>query len=118
MSRHRPTSLLVPTLAALLLASACSAKRDSRLEQLSAGISKDSVLAIMGGDKPQRVDPFLVGGHYIEAMYFAVPGASDSADFADRNMTPVIVSDGKLAAWGWKQWDSVAAEYKIPVVKE
>ena len=117
MSRHTPSTLLVAPLAALLLVSACS-KKDARLEQLSAGISKDSVLAIMGGDKPQRVDPYLIGGHYIEAMYFAFPGASDSADFADRNMTPVIVSDGKLAAWGWKQWDSVAAEYKIPVVKE
>jgi hypothetical protein len=116
VSRHHSNRLLVPALAALLLVSACS-KKDARLEQLSTGISKDSVLAIMGGDKPQRVDPFLVGGHYLEAMYFAFPGASDSADFADRNMSPVIVSDGKLAAWGWKQWDSVAAEYKIPVVK-
>ena len=105
MSRPSPSTLLVPPLAALLLVSACSAKKDARLEQLSAGISKDSVLAVMGVDKPQRVDPFLVGGHYIEAMYFAFPGATDSANLADRNMSPVIVQDGKLAAWGWKQWD-------------
>lgn len=102
----------------LLFLSACGDKADDRLEKLSAGISKDSVLVIMEVDKPQRVDPFLVNGQYIEAMYFPRIGAADSASVADRNMSPVIVIDGKLVAWGWNQWDSIAAEKKIPVVKE
>ena len=115
MSCNTPRTLLVAPLAALLLVSACSAKSDARLGKLSAGISKDSVLAIMGVEKPQRVDPYLVNSRYIEAMYFPLPGAADSASLTDRNMSPVIVVDGKLAAWGWQQWDSIAADNKIQV---
>lgn len=104
-------------IAALLLFSACSSKSDARLENLSAGITKDSALAIMGVAKAERVDPFLIDGQYIEAMYFPLPGETDSASRTDRNMSPVIVVDGKLAGWGWKQWDSIAEAHKIEVVK-
>lgn len=99
----------------LLLLSACGDKADARLENLSAGITKDSVLTIMGVDKAQRVDPYLVGGQYIEAMYFPKAGKADSASVATRNMSPVVVVDGKLVGWGWKQWDSIAATKKIVV---
>jgi hypothetical protein len=59
---------------------------------------EDSVLATMGA--AQRVDPYLAGGHYIEAMYFPMPDATDSADLTDRKMTPVILQDGKVLAGG------------------
>lgn len=112
-SPTRSTLLGVPVVGLLLL-SACS-KSDARLEKISAGISKDSVLVIMAVEKPERVDPFLVNGQYIEAMYFPMPGATDSASVTDRKMSPVILTDGKVVAWGWKQWDSVAADKKIVV---
>jgi len=73
------------------------------------------VLSIMGVEKAQRIDPYLVGGEYIEAMYFAKLGKADSASVVDRNMSPVVVVDGKLVGWGWKQWDSIAESKKIPV---
>jgi hypothetical protein len=104
--------ILAVAVLALVLLSAC-AKSDARLEKLSTGITKDSVLATMGA--PQRVDPYLAGGHYIEAMYFPMPDATDSADLTDRKMSPVILSDGKVLAWGWKQWDSIAPTKKIKV---
>lgn len=106
----------IASVAALLLLAGCS-RGDKRLENVSAGISKDSVLVIMGVEKPQRIDPYLINGQYIEAMYFPKLGAADSASVADRNMSPVIVVDGKVVAWGWKQWDSIAVENKIEVVK-
>lgn len=109
------SALIAAPALGLLFLSACGDKADARLEKLSAGISKDSVLAVMGVEKPQRVDPFLINGQFIEAMYFPKSGAADSASVADRNMSPAIVVDGKLVAWGWKQWDSIAAEKKIPV---
>ena len=115
-SSTRSALIAVPVLGLLFL-SACS-KSDTRLEKLSAGISKDSVLAIMGVEKPQRIDPYLVEGHYIETMYFPKRGPADSASVADRNMSPLVVVDGKLVAWGWKQWDSIAAAKKIPVTKK
>jgi hypothetical protein len=102
---------------ALLVLSACS-KPDRRLEQLSAGISKDSALVIMGVAKAHRVDPYLVDGHYIEAMYFSRAETTDTASVADRQMSPVIVVDGKLAGWGWGQWDSIASVHKIQVAQK
>ena len=110
-SSTRSPILAAPVLALVLL-SAC-AKSDARLEKLSAGITKDSVLATMGAAR--RVDPYLTGGHYIEAMYFPKPAATDSADLTDRKMTPVILQDGKVLAWGWKQWDSIASTMQIKV---
>lgn len=108
----KPT-LFLPSLLATALVAACS-RSDARLEKLRVGISKDSVQQVMGMEKPRRIDPYLVNGHYIEAMYFAKPGA-DSGSVADREMSPVVVIDGTLAAWGWKQWDSIATENKIVV---
>ena len=114
----RPT--LIRLAASLLLSAglgAC-AKSDSRLEQLSAGIPKDSVLRVMGVNQPEKYETYLIAGYYIEAMYFPLPGATDSAAIADRNMSPVILSDGKLVAWGWAPWDSMAAVHKIAVAPE
>jgi hypothetical protein len=108
----RSAIIALPALG-LLLISACSG--DARLKKLSAGITKDSVLVLMGGEKPDRIDPFLVKGQYIETMYFPKPGADDSASLTDRKMSPVVVVDGKLVAWGWKKWDSIAATKQIPV---
>lgn len=106
-----------PLLAALvLLALSACARKDARLEQLSAGISKDSVIAVMSGDQPHHVAPYLVSGHYIETLYFAKPGSgTDSASLADRNLSPAVLVDGKLAGWGWKMWDSIAGANKITV---
>jgi hypothetical protein len=69
----------------------------------------------MGVDRPEKYETYLVSGNYIEAMYFPLPGATDSASVTERRMSPVIVSDGKLVAWGWTQWDSMAAATKIVV---
>jgi hypothetical protein len=89
---------------------------DARLKKLTVGIPRDSALRVTGLEKPERTDRYLVGGHFIEAMYFAKPGA-DSGKTPDRQMSPVVVVDGKLAAWGWKTWDSIAAANKIVVAK-
>ena len=98
--------------AALLLLAGCGGA-DQRFERLTAGISKDSVTAIMGIEKPQRVDPYLVGGKYIEVMYFRKPGKSDS--LPDRELSPLILADGMLVSWGWKALDSLSEATKIQV---
>ena len=98
-----------------LLGACTSAKTDPRLAQLTAGIAKDSVFKIMGVERAEKSEAYLVSGNYIEAMYFPLPGATDSASVTDRRMSPVIVSDGKLVAWGWAQWDSMATATKIVV---
>jgi len=98
--------------AALLLLAACSGT-DKRLELLTAGISKDSVSTLMGIEKPQRVDPYLIHGKYLEVMYYRRPGKSDS--MPDRKLSPLIVVDGVLASWGWDALDSLARVTRIQV---
>lgn len=100
------------TLVAAGALAACGPK-DTRLEQLTIGISKDSTLKLMGVEKPQRIDPYLVGGQYIEVMYFRPAGAPDSV--ADREMSPLVAVDGQLIGWGWKTLDSLSGAKKIPV---
>ncbi|HEX7023237.1 MAG TPA: hypothetical protein VF187_00340 [Gemmatimonadales bacterium] len=105
-----------PTLAAgaLLIAGiAGCATKDARLEKLSVGITRDSAFAIMGPDAPVRVGRYLTGGKYLEVMYFRQRGVEDSLD--ERLMSPLILLDGTLAAWGWQALDSVAVEKKIQV---
>ncbi len=104
----------IAALASLLALAACE-RADSRLERLTVGIGKDSVIAVMNGEKPKRVDPYLNNGQYLEAMLYPRQGKTDSASTADRNMTPVVVINGKLAGWGWNYWDSAATANHIPV---
>jgi hypothetical protein len=92
----------------LLLLAACG---DARLGKLSAGIPKDSAIAVMGR-RPDLLKPYLVDGKYIEAMFFAKPGA-DSGTTPERKLEPVIAVDGKVQAWGWDEWEKLAAQYRI-----
>ena len=101
----------------LLLGAALTACHpDHRFDKLTAGIPKDSALALIGVEKAVRNDPYLAGGHYIEALYYAKPGAGPDS-VSDRKRTPVVVIDGVLVGWGWKTWDSIAAANKISVQK-
>jgi hypothetical protein len=107
-------SRLIVLASALLCAgiasSACN--RDSRFAKLAVGISKDSALSLIGVEKPERDDPYMYNGHYIEALYYPKPGAVPKTT-PDRKMMPVVVVDGILVAWGWKKWDSIATANKI-----
>lgn len=105
---------LAAPLALLAIVAGCSG--DARLKTLSVGIPKDSVMKLMGVEKPQHLDPYLYGGHFIEALYYGKPGQATPTP--DRKLVPLVVIDGKLAAWGWTQWDSIAAANHIVVSKE
>ena len=90
-----------------LVLGACKAK-DARLESLAVGIPKDSAIKVMGGT-PQRTDPYLTNGQYLEAMYFPMQGKTGPDAVTDRKMSPVIAIDGKLAGWGWQSRISLTA---------
>ncbi|HEV8599805.1 MAG TPA: hypothetical protein VGQ69_10630 [Gemmatimonadales bacterium] len=98
-----------------VLLAACSAG-DSRFKGLTRGISRDSVLKVLGDAKPERLDAFLVNSQFIEAFYFA-PAGADSGSTPERDLSPVVVVDGKLAGWGWEVWDSIAGQNNIPLKK-
>ncbi|MGE0441257.1 MAG: hypothetical protein AB7L66_07450 [Gemmatimonadales bacterium] len=99
-----------------LLLAACEGA-DRRLEGLRVGMAKDSVLAVMGTG-PDRTDPYLYQGRYIEAMYFRPAGKDKAEILGDRKMSPVVVIDGTLQGWGWAFWDSTAAASHIEVAPD
>lgn len=100
------------TILALVTIAGCSSG-DSRLKQLTVGISKDSAVKVMGVEKATRIDSYLTAGKFVELLYFAPPGRADSVP--DRQMTPLVAVDGRLIGWGWETLDSVAGATKIPV---
>ncbi len=109
LSRKTVTSML------LLGMVACS-RGDARTEALTAGITKDSALVVMGGGEPHQSLPYLLDGHMIEALLFARPrSTAEEADAAPRTQTPVVLIDGLVRGWGWVFWDSVATANSIPV---
>ena len=115
MSGQKGRLLLIAALGAAVTLAGCGG--DARLEKLTQGMPRDSAAAAMGVEKAHRVDAFLVKGQYIEALYYARPGSSPTDSIPDRKMSPLVVINGKLAAWGWKQWDSIAAANRIMVPK-
>lgn len=115
----RPSRLLGSIAASLAFASilgGCGPRSDRRLADLTEGIALDSVLRVMGADSANRTDSYLVNGQSISTLYFARPGAADSAALADRNMSPVVLIGGRVVGWGWEKWDSIADANAIQVV--
>mgnify|MGYP001579513380 CR=1 FL=1 len=90
-------------------------RADSRLENLASGISKDSVLAVMGAI-PEVPTQYLMDGQYIEAMVYRRPGLEgDFAALGRRDLTPIVLVNGLVTGWGWEHWDSVATQNSIVV---
>ena len=106
----KPTLPIALALAAAL--AACSSE-DTRLKQLTVGISKDSALKVMGTAQPVRADAYLIDGKSLEILYFAPRRSADS--LPDRQLAPLVAVNGQLIGWGWEILDSVAAATKIPV---
>jgi len=108
-----------------MLITACS---DTRLEKLSTGISRDSVLAIINegaaSDSLARVyrqESYLLANkegnaHLANILFYNKKGVKevDTPGLARADVTPIVVSDGKVIGWGWTYYDSVAKANNIP----
>src|SRR5688500_2051264 len=85
----------------------CSTE-DAPQQDLNAGITKDSAIAVLGGSAGERPAVYLIKGKMIEAIMVRHQGAEGPLDSLTRKQySPVVMIDGKLAGWGWKYWDSV-----------
>jgi hypothetical protein len=111
--------------AALALA-ACG---DAKLERLSEGMSRDSVLAIINdgadGDSLARVyrqESYLLPnkkGNVFNTniLFYDSRGRkeAENPDVSTESMTPIVVQDGKVIGWGWTYYDSLAKANNIPL---
>lgn len=111
----RSTRLAILTAGALAL-SACGP--DKRIKELSAGITRDSTLRIIGqGARDDsglanvyRQEEYLKDGHMLEVLFFAPKGEKEGRDIVEAKiLTPLVLQDGVLATWSWAGYDSVAA---------
>ena len=105
---NRTIAIAFGLVAVATVATGCG---DARMRRLSAGISKDSAITIMGG-RPERTDAYITGGKLIEALYYAKPG-SDSGTTPERELLPVVVQDGQVVAWGRGDWEALASQLHI-----
>jgi hypothetical protein len=110
------------TLAATaLLAVACTggepAETDPRINSLTLGIRRDSVLRILGsgttGDSLANVyrrEMYLLNGSMTEILFYSAAGLKEGQGeaAAESTLRPVILTDGVVTGWGWATFDSLA----------
>ena len=61
-------------------------------------------------------DRYLINGKSLEVLYFDPKNRKQGPDTVPfKNLTPIVMNDGKLVGKGWDLWDSVSRANKIPV---
>jgi hypothetical protein len=118
----RRTTALTGSALLVLLAAACG---DSRVNALDLGIGKDSVLKIIGQGAPAGDSLPNVYQHmqfFIDSKLFDVymydPKNRDKLDdplVTDKELTPIILVEGKLEGTGWKYADELTQQFKLPI---
>jgi hypothetical protein len=122
--RRRTVALSV--LAAGTLAVACGGE-DKRIEELSAGITRDSAVTVIAQELKGGVadsfpnvfirERYLIAGKNYEVLYFTpdnVKGET-SKDTSFAKLTPIVFAENLLVAKGWRAWDSISKANNIPV---
>lgn len=112
------------TVAAVVALTACG---DARIGNLTAGISRDSVLKILaqGGDATDslphvyREDRYLAHGRSVDVLFYTTtnlkaPAAAatgqvpEAGPVPEKSLTPIVLQDDRVVAWGWSSYDSAA----------
>ncbi len=119
--KRRFLAFATATLTLALLA-ACG---DSRVRSLELGISKDSVLKIIGEGAPpgdslpnvyKRIQYF-VDSKFFDIFLFDPKNRKSWLDplVTDKELTPIIVVQDKLEGTGWSYADELTAKYKLQI---
>lgn len=110
---------------ALVLVSACA---DSRVSELELGISKDSVLKVIGQGAPagdslpnvyKRIQ-FFVDSKFFDIFLFDPKNRKVWLDpiVLDKELTPIVVVQNKLEGTGWGYADELSSKYKMQIRSE
>jgi len=95
---------------------------DSRIKELTAGMTRDSALKVINagaaGDSLARVykqEMYLVNGKHLNVLFYNKDGIKQASDstLAAKAQTPIVTVDGKVTGWGWTHYDSVAKANSI-----
>ena len=123
--RRRLHGILLSSLGLLAL-SAC---QDKRIRELDVGISKDSAIAILADGVVPNVDTiqnvyrhnrYFVQGKEFDIYLFDPQNRKlwNDPEVTDKELTPVVVIDGKVDGWGWGHMDDVTSKYSIQLRAE
>jgi hypothetical protein len=108
-----------------VVAVALASCADKRIRDLDVGISKDSMLKVVGRGAPEgdslpniyRHNAYLVQGKMFEVYFFDPENRklADSVGVPSKELTPIVVLDGRVEGWGWRYASKLTEEYGIPV---
>lgn len=120
--RLRRSSLVISS---LLVAVSCGPDEDPRLERLTVGIDRDSVLRVLGNGSTAadstpnvyRKEAYLLDGKLTEILFFSPDGAREGSGepVAEASLRPIVLQTNILTGWGWAYFDSLARIHDIRV---
>ena len=106
----------------VVLAGTLAGCGDSRIKELTPGITRDSALKVINegaaSDSLARVykqETYLVEGKQLNVLFYNKDGIKQASDstLAAKAQTPIVTVDGKVTGWGWTHYDSVAKANNI-----
>lgn len=120
MPRLSVRSLILASTSLLALAAACSDYSEvgeELLEPITAGVTRDSLLKVMGSgpltgryadtlslDHGFRLSQYLLNGQLYEVLYYREAAGDVKEPVRQEMETPIIIKDGKVLGWGWKYY--------------
>ena len=117
-------ALVLASLSGAVLLGAC---KDKRIEKVDAGITRDSLLTVIGKGSPgvdsipnvYRTERYLIDGKNYEIFFFSGSGKHLFGAIKDtlpwKELTPIAMVDRVVVGKDWPFLDSLYAAHKIPV---
>lgn len=100
-----------------LSVSSLAACGDANIRKLTVGLTRDSVLKVLGQGSVSsdttpnvyREERYLYAGQMITILLYSNTGKEEGVDtLPERELTPVVLRNDTLTGWGWAYHDSVA----------
>jgi hypothetical protein len=121
ISFRHPSLRVAATALAVVTLAAC---QDRNIRQLTVGITRDSVIRILGqgatsGDSTPNVyreERYLNNGQWITMLMYTSTGSEEGqSTVPEEELIPVVLQNDTLTGWGWEHHDSVARANNIEI---